>query len=344
MQPKLAPLDRVVEEFRRGHEQTLEHVCQVAHGELIVEVDGSLAECGGHLVVEGEGSLQDLGGQLLHAFAEVLEVALQEGAVDLHEGVLPREVHRQSHEQPLQAGVDLERARGGVHARHVLRVVDVLLRQLVAVKPVAPAQVLSDEGDGHGGFVGIQLRHVQVVHKVDEGLCAWRTVVHACLLLQGRLQHLLERYDVREVVEADAQRDDLLWQAGQLAFHKLRLPHARTSHKHNGLAQLHHHVQEVPQGAGFGRGHKHSGHGFAAIVVYVRHQLCPGLEFLCFRIHKVVVHCALARDLHSRPRLLEPLVKVAPVIDAIFLAQRASKRPDQSKNKVHLKQRLVCTV
>eukprot|EP00983_Pelagomonas_calceolata_P089507 1157319-Pelagomonas_calceolata.AAC.6 len=30
----------------------------------------------------------DLGGQLLHAFAEVLEVALQEGAVDLHEGVL----------------------------------------------------------------------------------------------------------------------------------------------------------------------------------------------------------------------------------------------------------------
>ena len=53
------------------------------------------------------------------------------------------------------------------HAIDSLGVVDVLLSQLGPVKPVTPAQVLADEGDGHGSLIGIQLGHVQVIHKVD---------------------------------------------------------------------------------------------------------------------------------------------------------------------------------
>ncbi len=58
-----------------------------------------------------------------------------------------------------------------------LCVVNVLLGELGAVKPVAPAQVLADQGDGHGCLVWVQLRHVQVVNKVDQLFVAWWPIV-----------------------------------------------------------------------------------------------------------------------------------------------------------------------
>jgi hypothetical protein len=57
----------------------------------------------------------------------------------------------------------------------------------------------------------------------------------------------LEGDDVCKVVEADGQGDDFLGQACQLALHKLRLTHTRTAHKHDGLAQVYHHIQEETQ-------------------------------------------------------------------------------------------------
>lgn len=63
----------------------------------------------------------------------------------------------------------------------LLCIVDVLLGQLGSVEPVAPAQVLPDEGDGHGRLVWIQLGHVQIIHKVDELFCAWWPIVDASL-------------------------------------------------------------------------------------------------------------------------------------------------------------------
>lgn len=62
-----------------------------------------------------------------------------------------------------------------------LGVIDVLLGQFGPVKPVTPAQVLADEGDGHGCLIGIQLGHVQVINKVDELLGAWWSVVNSSL-------------------------------------------------------------------------------------------------------------------------------------------------------------------
>ncbi|KAA6427768.1 MAG: hypothetical protein FRX49_02431 [Trebouxia sp. A1-2] len=62
-----------------------------------------------------------------------------------------------------------------------LGVVDVLLSQFGTVKPVSPAQMLADEGDGHGCLIWIQLGHVQVIHKVDQLLGAWRPIVDASL-------------------------------------------------------------------------------------------------------------------------------------------------------------------
>lgn len=63
----------------------------------------------------------------------------------------------------------------------LLCIVDVLLGQLGSVEPVAPTQVLPDEGDGHGCLVWVQLGHVQIIHKVDELFCTWWPIVDASL-------------------------------------------------------------------------------------------------------------------------------------------------------------------
>lgn len=56
--------------------------------------------------------------------------------------------------------------------------------------PMAPAQVLADQRDGHRRLVGVQLGHVEVVHKVDQLLGARGAVVDARLLLKRAFQNL----------------------------------------------------------------------------------------------------------------------------------------------------------
>ena len=267
-------------------------------------------------------------------------MAGDEGPVDLHERVLPRKLHGDRHEEALQARVDDERPGGGVHAGHVLRVVDVLLRELGAVEPVPPAEVLPDERDGHGGLVGVQLGHVEVVDKVDERLGARGPKVDPGLLLEGPLHDALEADHVGEVVEGDGQADLLLAQVRELALHQLRLAHAGAADKHDGLLEPHHEVQEEAQRRRLGRRHKHGAHGRVAAVLQVRDELPPRLELLGLGVDKVVVDGPLARKLDRGPRLLEPLVEVAPVVDAVLLGHAAAEGPDHRKDKVELKELL----
>lgn len=51
-----------------------------------------------------------------------------------------------------------------------------------------------------------------------------------------------------------------------------------------------------------------------------------------------------AWQLDGGPCLLPPLVKVAPVVDAVLVDQGASKGPDGGKHKVHLEQPLLSLV
>lgn len=65
---------------------------------------------------------------------------------------------------------------------------NVLLGQPLTVKPVTPAQVLADERYGHCCLVGVQLGHVEVVHKIHQLLVAWRSIVDTSLQTEGPLQ------------------------------------------------------------------------------------------------------------------------------------------------------------
>jgi len=70
-------------------------------------------------------------------------VLRQDAVVDGCQGVGAGEAEREDAEVSLQARVDGETSRRRVHTRHVLRVVDVLERQLRAVVPVTVVEVLA---------------------------------------------------------------------------------------------------------------------------------------------------------------------------------------------------------
>lgn len=55
--------------------------------------------------------------------------------------------------------------------------------------PVGVVQVLSDKGMRLNGAISIYLRHIHVIHKVDEFFSARRSKIPACLLLQRLLQN-----------------------------------------------------------------------------------------------------------------------------------------------------------
>ena len=84
-----------------------------------------------------QGGAHNLLGALLHLSHEApLHHVLREDAlVDGLEGLGPREADGKHAEVALQAGVDGEAPGRGVHAGHVLHIVDLLQCQLVAVVP-----------------------------------------------------------------------------------------------------------------------------------------------------------------------------------------------------------------
>jgi hypothetical protein len=57
--------------------------------------------------------------QYLDVWGEGLQVTINKGAVDLHQGFLVGEVDCQCHEEALQAGVDDKGARCRVHASNI---------------------------------------------------------------------------------------------------------------------------------------------------------------------------------------------------------------------------------
>ena len=84
---------------------------------------------------------------LLYRLREVVlcEMLLQNVAVDRVQCVDTGEAHGEHTEVALETAVDGEATGRRVHARHVLRVVDLFQRQLRAVIPMAVVEVLADE-------------------------------------------------------------------------------------------------------------------------------------------------------------------------------------------------------
>ena len=72
---------------------------------------------------------------------------------------LTREAHCKDAEVPQQSWVDGEASRCGVHASHILHVVDLLQSQLVAVIPAAAGDIKQPEGRGR------ENKHIHSLHS-----------------------------------------------------------------------------------------------------------------------------------------------------------------------------------
>ena len=83
----------------------------------------------------------------------------------------------------LQPWRDGEATSRGVHARHILTLVDLFQRQFSPIVPMTVIHVLSDQRMRLHCTVCVDLWHVHVVHKVDQFLVARWTKVTTCLLL-----------------------------------------------------------------------------------------------------------------------------------------------------------------
>ena len=134
----------------RTHAHThtdLEDVGEVSQVEDVVELDGGREERGGDLLVERQRAVHQHRRHLLDGLREVVlyEVLRQDVVVDRMQRVGAGEAECEHAEVSLEARVDREAAGRRVHARHVLRVVDLTQGQLRPVVPMAVVEVLPDQ-------------------------------------------------------------------------------------------------------------------------------------------------------------------------------------------------------
>ena len=314
VQPELHEPERVLDLLRLGHEHPLEDARHVTNVELVVEVEGGLAERARDLLVVHQGRLHHLLALLLHVGVEVLEVAREERVVDGVERLGRGEANGEGGEEALQARVDDKGARGRVHRREVLRVHQHLLGQLVQVVDMAVPHVLAHERDVGRRVVLVEGGHVEVVDKVDELLVAGRAVVLARLLLERPFELLHEREEVGEVVDVDRAEHVLLAERAQLAHDDRGLADAGRAEEHRAVLAHHQVVHPVVDRGGLARGHGDHRHGRGRVVRDRRDGLGPRHELELLLVDVVVPHLAARREAHPLPRVLPPLGELFPDI------------------------------
>lgn len=100
--------------------------------------------------------------------------------------------------------IDVEGSRLGVHASSVHDVNEVLLLlKVVSIIDNTVVDDLSDEADWRLGSEPIKVRHVQIIHEVDECLTWWRSESSSGSLVHLRLNDNLECLGISVGVEVD---------------------------------------------------------------------------------------------------------------------------------------------
>ena len=151
----------------------------------------------------------------------------------------------------LQTRVDCEAARSGVHARHVLAVVDLLQAELLSVVPMLIVHVLSEERVRLHGTVRVHFGHVHIVDEVDEALGARRTVVAARFLLQRLLQDALKHFRGRVEVERHVDDQPVFGELVHSVVDEHRLAGTSVAYKHHWSTFVHEQVHEIANTSGF---------------------------------------------------------------------------------------------
>lgn len=96
---------------------------------------------------------------------------------------------------PLESEINIERSRFGVHASGENAIKeDLLFLKMVSVVNNAVINNLSDKGDWRLSSVFINIRHVQIIHEIDELFAWWWAVFVTSTLVDFGLKNSLEGF------------------------------------------------------------------------------------------------------------------------------------------------------
>mmetsp|Transcript_146757 Transcript_146757/g.471071 ORF Transcript_146757/g.471071 Transcript_146757/m.471071 type:complete len:738 (-) Transcript_146757:5257-7470(-) len=332
--PEQDKLLRVVELGGLGRQQTCKDAAHVPDVELVVEVGSCLPEGGNDHAVQAERSLDDTG-DLLHDArleGEALEVALHEGGVDGLQCRLLWERHGASPEVALQARVHNVGTGRRVHARDVLRVADVLHRDLASVPPVAVVLLLLQKLDGTLRVVLVKGWHVQVINEVDELQFSWRSVQLSGFLLQRILHHGLDERGVRVVGHVHGiEHEGVCGEHPQQTQARLRLATARQPDEHDGVVLVDQSTHQVGHRNRLARRHCNFAHG---CLGGERDLFDGGRPLLELRVlDEVVENLALGRILDGFHLTFPPVAEILAVIHAIHLGKTESDRGSEAEEE-----------
>jgi len=174
--PKLHKVIRLLDSFMSSLKDTLEHVGEMTHIELIMEVDRSLLERSLDFLVQVEGSLNHHSYQLLHRALILGEVLVEECTENREQRLLLWELNRTQEEMALKTWVHDEGTSCGVHGSDIHCALDLLDRELRTIVPMLVVLVLTNESNGALRVVFIEGGHVEVIDEVNELVFSDRTI------------------------------------------------------------------------------------------------------------------------------------------------------------------------
>ena len=194
-----------------GVTDVLDNLGEISHVELVMELESSGSKLGvlTHVYESLLGSSNDLGSHFLDVLIELSEVTSKDltvdGAKDFFLG------HGQAHSSEMsgKTHVNEERSGLGVHAGNEHGVSNsVLDRKISSIVVSVIVNELSDESNRLLGEILINLRHVEIINKVDESLSSGRTVEGTGSLINVRLNNNLQTHGVGVRVEIDLSSKD----------------------------------------------------------------------------------------------------------------------------------------
>mmetsp|Transcript_39915 Transcript_39915/g.120573 ORF Transcript_39915/g.120573 Transcript_39915/m.120573 type:complete len:351 (+) Transcript_39915:4043-5095(+) len=322
MDPQEHELLRVRKLRRLRGQEASEHAAHVPDIELVMEVGRCFPEGGHDGLVQAQSRLDDARHVLGHGCLEgqALEVALHERGVNHVQGGRLREGDGARPEVPLQAWVHDERARGGVHARHVLCVANVLQGDLVAVPPMVVILLLLQKLNGALRVVFVQSRHVQVVDEINHPQLPRRRIQLARLLLERALHHGLQQCGVGVEAHVHGEEHECVRrELPQQPEARLRLAATCQSNEHDGMAHPDEGLHDEAHGSCLIRRHSDIAHGRLAGILDLRDGRRPLLELRV--LDEILENRALRRVFDRLHLTLPPIAEILAIIHAVDLAK-----------------------
>jgi hypothetical protein len=311
----------------------------VTHVEFVVEVGGGLSELSRHFVMEGQGLLNNSADLLTHGSLELLEMLSHESTVDSVQRVAFREVNSQEPEPSLESGVDSEGSSSSVHGSNVLSVGDLLHDQLLLIVPMGVIEMLSDQSNSSLGFIGIKLRHVEIVNKVDQLDLSRRSETGSSLLLELRLHDTLQESRISEEIEVNGLRLVVLSSSGELiqkTVNNLGLTTSGVTHKHGRDSNSYEILHDVLRSDGVTGRNGVIGDGSAgvdAVFDGITAEVVPVNEFGVIDIDIVIEDCSLGGELDSLELLTPEFIESQSALVSFLDFKASSHAPDSSEHE-----------